>query len=136
VEAYTSSYAWLDDADIALLAVSRSVASIARLLAWRCRTCSVLSVTAYLWLAGWVSYGHAWYMRRYGGIAQANYYREKMHVDVYDEAFRLEQARTYVTGLQWVLSYYYHGVVSWSWFYPSHYAPFVTDVHGIEDYVP
>ncbi len=67
---------------------------------------------------------------------KANYYREKMHVEVYDEAFRLQQARTYVTGLQWVYTYYYHGVGSWSWYYPSHYAPFCSDVHGIADFVP
>lgn len=42
----------------------------------------------------------------------------------------------YVTGLQWVLYYYYCGVPSWGWFFPSHYAPFVSDIVGIESFEP
>eukprot|EP00045_Choanoeca_perplexa_P016692 m.228434 g.228434 ORF g.228434 m.228434 type:complete len:138 (+) comp17332_c0_seq12:1461-1874(+) len=67
---------------------------------------------------------------------KANYYREKMDVQVYDDAFIQSQAEAYVTGLQWVLFYYYRGVQSWSWFYPSHYAPFVSDVINIADFTP
>ena len=35
--------------------------------------------------------------------------------------------------LQWTLSYYYHGVQSWSWYYPHHYAPFISDVTDFKD---
>lgn len=39
----------------------------------------------------------------------------------------------YMEGLQWNLSYYYRGVVSWAWFYRYHYPPYV---RSIVDYAP
>lgn len=37
-------------------------------------------------------------------------------------------AQSFIQGLQWVLSYYYKGVPSWSWYFPHHYAPFISDI--------
>lgn len=34
----------------------------------------------------------------------------------------------YAKGLQWVLDYYTTGIPTWSWCYPWHYAPFLSDV--------
>ncbi|XP_033993069.1 5'-3' exoribonuclease 1 isoform X2 [Trematomus bernacchii] len=59
------------------------------------------------------------------------YYMTKMEVDVVSDDFLANQAKCYVEGIQWILHYYYHGVQSWSWYYPFHYAPFLSDIRKI-----
>uniref|UniRef100_A0A182NCW7 5'-3' exoribonuclease 1 n=1 Tax=Anopheles dirus TaxID=7168 RepID=A0A182NCW7_9DIPT len=57
-----------------------------------------------------------------------HYYVTKLGLAEYTEEVRAEQAECYIRALQWTLHYYYRGVVSWSWYYPHHYAPFISDV--------
>lgn len=55
------------------------------------------------------------------------YYREKLKLDP-DKDSILKVVHEYVRALQWNLHYYYHGCMSWGWYYPYHYAPFISDV--------
>ncbi|KFO21863.1 5'-3' exoribonuclease 1 [Fukomys damarensis] len=59
------------------------------------------------------------------------YYMTKMGVDVVSDDFLADQAVCYIQAIQWILHYYYHGVQSWSWYYPYHYAPFLSDIRNI-----
>uniref|UniRef100_UPI00398EEF20 5'-3' exoribonuclease 1 isoform X2 n=1 Tax=Pristiophorus japonicus TaxID=55135 RepID=UPI00398EEF20 len=59
------------------------------------------------------------------------YYMTKMGVEVVSDEFLVQQAECYVQAIQWILHYYYHGVQSWSWYYPFHYAPYLSDIRNI-----
>ena len=56
------------------------------------------------------------------------YYETKLKYETVDANVHREQAECYIRALQWNLHYYYNGCVSWSWFYPHHYAPYISDV--------
>lgn len=57
---------------------------------------------------------------------KSDYYAEKMEIRGVEGKRNLLQK--YCEGLKWVMAYYYEGVASWSWFFPYHYAPFLTDL--------
>ncbi|XP_070609455.1 5'-3' exoribonuclease 1 isoform X3 [Erythrolamprus reginae] len=61
------------------------------------------------------------------------YYMTKMGVEVVSDEFLADQAKCYVQAIQWILHYYYHGVQSWSWYYPFHYAPYLSDICNINE---
>lgn len=62
-----------------------------------------------------------------------DYYVNKMKYEEMTPEVLAEQAECYVRALQWTLSYYYHGVQSWSWYYPHHYAPYISDVKNFKN---
>jgi len=56
------------------------------------------------------------------------YYREKMkNLSLSNEQIQL-YVQQYIEALQWILKYYYQGCPSWSWYYPHHYAPYLSDL--------
>ena len=46
--------------------------------------------------------------------------------------FKKQIKQAYIEGLQWTFAYYFKGCVSWKWFYPYHYAPFPSDLEGLD----
>ncbi|XP_047471890.1 5'-3' exoribonuclease 1-like isoform X1 [Penaeus chinensis] len=56
------------------------------------------------------------------------YYMNKMEFEHITPHELREQAEGYVRGIQWILNYYYNGVCSWSWYYPHHYCPYISDI--------
>ena len=66
------------------------------------------------------------------------YYMEKFHVSPKNNNKYLLDLKKlikkyYIEGLFWVFEYYYNGCISWSWFYPFHYAPFASDLTDLSD---
>uniref|UniRef100_A0A7S2ZTR7 Uncharacterized protein n=2 Tax=Rhodosorus marinus TaxID=101924 RepID=A0A7S2ZTR7_9RHOD len=63
------------------------------------------------------------------------YYDNKFKWDIRSESGRKDKdelSKSYIEGLLWVMSYYYQGCVSWSWYFPYHYAPFASDLAELD----
>ncbi|KAL9063098.1 MAG: hypothetical protein Q9157_008423 [Trypethelium eluteriae] len=56
------------------------------------------------------------------------HYTKKFGWGIDNEQELKKLTENYVQGLQWVLYYYYRGVVSWPWYFAYHYAPMISDV--------
>ncbi|EDW06116.2 uncharacterized protein Dmoj_GI16439, partial [Drosophila mojavensis] len=61
-----------------------------------------------------------------------NYYRNKFKNEMHEDLIS-ELSYHYISAIQWVLDYYYRGVQSWDWYYPFHYAPFISDLNNIKN---
>ena len=61
------------------------------------------------------------------------YYIGKLGYQKVDGSVLKEQAECYVRAIQWCLYYYYDGCASWSWYYPHHFAPWITDIRNFSD---
>ncbi|GAB5372833.1 hypothetical protein AAMO2058_001698500 [Amorphochlora amoebiformis] len=46
-----------------------------------------------------------------------------------DERVKREICREYLSGMRWVLQYYFQRCASWDWFFPFYYAPLACDMH-------
>ncbi|CAF4693127.1 unnamed protein product, partial [Rotaria sp. Silwood1] len=62
-----------------------------------------------------------------------HYYRDKMKSGVVSNEKLQTYVQQYIEALQWILKYYYQGCPSWSWFYPHHYAPYLSDLTDFKD---
>ena len=63
-------------------------------------------------------------------LHKRDYYMTKMNIKRVNSAALHNQATNYVRAVQWILNYYYNGICSWSWYYPFHYAPYISDIRG------
>jgi 5'-3' exoribonuclease 1 len=54
------------------------------------------------------------------------YYKGKFEWERNNDTELTKLCENYVQGLQWVLFYYYRGVVSWPWYYQYHYSPMIS----------
>ncbi|CAK1552844.1 unnamed protein product [Leptosia nina] len=66
-------------------------------------------------------------------LHKKDYYMNKLDYSKVTDEVLADQAEGYVRAIQWNLSYYYKGCASWCWYYPHHYAPYISDVKGFKD---
>ncbi|KAL5252458.1 hypothetical protein ACHWQZ_G015286 [Mnemiopsis leidyi] len=67
-------------------------------------------------------------------VQKKRYYMDKFKLEKEQVPnFLKEIGFKYIEGLVWILRYYYQGVPSWSWFYPYHYSPYLSDLAGVAD---
>ncbi|GKY93882.1 hypothetical protein MPSEU_000355100 [Mayamaea pseudoterrestris] len=62
---------------------------------------------------------------------KGRYYYEKLKLTPLDKDAHWHLRKSYMEGLIWCLAYYYEGCISWGWFYPYHYGPMLSDLHGL-----
>ena len=60
------------------------------------------------------------------------YYSVKL--ECADAAAKRAVSRHYIEGVQWVLEYYYRGVISWVWYYPHHYSPMASELTNLPEF--
>ncbi|GAB0491647.1 hypothetical protein MMPV_002901 [Pyropia vietnamensis] len=63
---------------------------------------------------------------------KARYYSTKFGWSEKDIGPMAALVRSYYEGLLWVMHYYYRGCSSWEWYFPYHYAPFASDLVGVD----
>ncbi|CAH0626780.1 unnamed protein product [Chrysodeixis includens] len=66
-------------------------------------------------------------------LHKKDYYMNKLDYSKVTAEVLADQAEGYVRAIQWNLFYYYKGCPSWCWYYPHHYAPYISDIKGFQD---
>ncbi|XP_052738346.1 5'-3' exoribonuclease 1 [Bicyclus anynana] len=66
-------------------------------------------------------------------LHKKDYYMNKLDYSKVTDEVLADQAEGYVRAVQWNLYYYYKGCPSWCWYYPHHYAPYISDIRGFKD---
>ncbi|CAH0700170.1 unnamed protein product [Spodoptera exigua] len=66
-------------------------------------------------------------------LHKKDYYMNKLDYSKVTDEVLADQAEGYVRAIQWNLYYYYKGCPSWCWYYPHHYAPYISDIKGFAD---
>ncbi|KAJ2946889.1 hypothetical protein O0L34_g16222 [Tuta absoluta] len=66
-------------------------------------------------------------------LHKRDYYMNKLDYSKVTSEVLADQAEGYVRAIQWNLFYYYKGCPSWCWYYPHHYAPYISDIKGFKD---
>ncbi|XP_045764517.1 5'-3' exoribonuclease 1 isoform X1 [Maniola jurtina] len=66
-------------------------------------------------------------------LHKKDYYMNKLDYSKVTDEVLADQAEGYVRAIQWNLYYYYKGCPSWCWYYPHHYAPYISDIRGFKD---
>ncbi|KAJ8731787.1 hypothetical protein PYW08_014517 [Mythimna loreyi] len=66
-------------------------------------------------------------------LHKKDYYMNKLDYSKVTAEVLADQAEGYVRAIQWNLFYYYKGCPSWCWYYPHHYAPYISDIKGFKD---
>ncbi|KAL0073172.1 XRN 5'-3' exonuclease N-terminus-domain-containing protein [Phycomyces blakesleeanus] len=62
------------------------------------------------------------------------YYNLKFGIQADDHEAIQDIVKSYCEGLCWVFKYYYKGCVSWSWYYPYHYAPMASSFGNMDTF--
>ena len=56
-------------------------------------------------------------------------YKQDYYTKKFSEDYSIQDiCNEYLTGLQWVITYYKKGSPDWRWFYPYYYGPFLSDL--------
>ncbi|XP_063965175.1 5'-3' exoribonuclease 1-like [Lytechinus pictus] len=66
-------------------------------------------------------------------MRKKDYYDNKMGFKNITKEQRAKIVSDYIHAIQWILHYYYNGIQSWSWYYPHHYSPYMSDLKDFAD---